>query len=172
MTEIESKRIETSISEKEELQGSLSMDVKQLEQELKVARSNYEKERRKQEDAEKLKTELTIKKDNLKTELMFKTRELEKLEEKVKTQAKEIEAKSRERALLAKDEVSAQEKERDEKSKNAKLTNDQKKLQNKLAGCKKEANDLRETIHQLNKEKENYGLQASQANAKYYQCLE
>ena len=31
MTEIESKRIETSISEKEELQASLSMDVKQLE---------------------------------------------------------------------------------------------------------------------------------------------
>lgn len=67
----------------------------------------YEKEVRKREEAITCKDEIDIKRGTLKTQLMLKTKELENLEETVKAQAKEIESKSRERALLAKDVVSA-----------------------------------------------------------------
>lgn len=39
-------------------------------------------------------------------------------------------------------------------------------------GYKAEASKLNKLIWQLEKDKQKYGIEASQANAKYYQCLE
>ena len=78
----------------------------------------------------------------------------------------------RERDLLNKDVVLAEEKERDKGSVIQTLENELKKLQNKIQGYKLEGQKLQKLIYQLEKDKQKYGIEASQANAKYYQCLE
>ena len=78
----------------------------------------------------------------------------------------------RERDLLNKDVVTAEEKERDKGSAIQTLENELKKLQNKILGYQSEAQKLQKLNYQLEKDKQKYGIEASQANAKYYQCLE
>lgn len=62
----------------------------------------------------------------------------------------------------------SREKEGDQKN----LENELKKLKNKVEGYKTETQKLRDMINQLEKDKDKYGTEASQANAKYYQCME
>mmetsp|Transcript_33726 Transcript_33726/g.32759 ORF Transcript_33726/g.32759 Transcript_33726/m.32759 type:complete len:146 (-) Transcript_33726:1018-1455(-) len=78
----------------------------------------------------------------------------------------------RERDLLNKDVVTAEDKEREKASTISTLKNEAKKLLNKILGYKAEGKKLQKLIGQLEKDKEKYGIEASQANAKYYQCLE
>lgn len=74
--------------------------------------------------------------------------------------------------MLNKDVVTAEEEERRSASIISTLENELKKLQNKILGYKAEAQKLQKLIHQLEKDKQKYGVDASNANAKYYQCLE
>lgn len=67
------------------------------------------------------------------------TREFEKMKKAVEEDKKEIEQKMRERDLLNKDVVLAEEKERDKGSNIQTLENELKKLQNKIQGYKAEA---------------------------------
>lgn len=85
---------------------------------------------------------------------------------------KDIENKMRERDLLNKDVVEAEEKKIQQAHLRQTLENDQVKLRNKLQSFKAEADRLQQTINTLEHEKEKYGIEASQANAKYYQSLE
>jgi hypothetical protein len=52
------------------------------------------------------------------------------------------------------------------------LENELKKLQNKITGYKNEAAKLMDSIFLLEKDKQKYAVEASQANGKYYECLE
>ena len=65
----------------------------------------------------------------------------------------------------------AEEKEREKGDAIQTLEGELKKLQNKIQGYKAEAQKLQKLIYQLEKDKQKYGIEASQANAKYYQCL-
>ena len=85
---------------------------------------------------------------------------------------KEIEDKLRERDLLNKDVVDKQNVSREKESEQKNLDNELKKLKNKVEGFKSETGKLRLMIDQLEKDKDKYGTEASQANAKYYQCME
>lgn len=78
----------------------------------------------------------------------------------------------RERDLLNKDVVAAE--EQGKKKTDEKLTEDNeiKKLNNKHTGFKTQAEKLHQQIMQLEQDKNKYGIDASHANAKYYQCLE
>ena len=67
------------------------------------------------------------------------TRDFEKLKKAVEEDKKEIESKMRERDLLNKDVVLAEEKERDKGGAIQTLENELKKLQNKIQGYKAEA---------------------------------
>jgi predicted nucleic acid-binding Zn-ribbon protein len=78
----------------------------------------------------------------------------------------------RERDILNKDVVMAKDKEREKEEALMTLEGELTKLQNKIQGYKAEAQKLYKLIHQLEKDKQKYGFEASQANAKYYQCLE
>lgn len=82
---------------------------------------------------------------------------------------KEIDDKLRERDLLNKDVVDKQNISREKESEQKNLDNELKKLKNKVEGFKAETQKLREMINQLEKDKDKYGTEASQANAKYYQ---
>lgn len=72
------------------------------------------------------------KKDTLKIDLNLLSREFEKLKKSVDEDKKEIEQKMRERDLLNKDVVLAEEEERDKGSNIQTLDNELKKLQNKI----------------------------------------
>lgn len=111
-------------------------------------------------------------KERMKTDLQMQTREYEIHKKKVDDDKKEIDAKMRERDLLNKDVVAEEEKEREKSGVIQTLDNQFKKLYNKIVGYKAEAEKLRKLIFQLEKDKQKYGIEASQANAKYYQCLE
>jgi predicted nucleic acid-binding Zn-ribbon protein len=67
----------------------------------------------------------------------------------------------RERDLLNKDVVTAEEKERDKGGAIQTLENELKKLQNKIQGYKTEADKLGKLILTLEKDKQKYGIEAS-----------
>ena len=67
---------------------------------------------------------------------------------------KEIDQKMRQRDLLNKDVVTAEEDERKKQSIIMSLENELKKLQNKIQGYKAEAAKLMKLIHQLEKDKQ------------------
>ena len=58
------------------------------------------------------------------------------------------------------------------KSQQTDLQNQKKEQQNKIAACEAESKRLSIIIGNLTQEKAKYGVEASQANAKYYQCIE
>ena len=116
-------------------------------------------------DNEKRKIEVKTQLDELSKKYDLKKKEVD-------DDRKEIDSKMRQRDLLNKDVVTAEEDERRKFSIIQTLTNELKKLQNKIQGYKHEALNLQKLIHQLEKDKQKYGIEASQANAKYYQCLE
>ena len=80
---------------------------------------------------------------------------------KVETLKKEIESKMRERDLLNKDVVEAEEKERLNRDRVLTLENEKTKLKNKESGFKAEARRLNQEIFTLEQEKEKYGIEAS-----------
>jgi chromosome segregation ATPase len=93
------------------------------------------------------KDENEARKEKLKTDLMLLTRDYEKLKKAVDEDKKEIESKMRERDLLNKDVVLAEEKERDKGSAIQTLENELKKLQNKITGYKAESEKLKKLIY-------------------------
>jgi chromosome segregation ATPase len=74
----------------------------------------------------------------MKTDLALLSHEFDKIKKSVEEDNKEIEQKMRERDLLNKDVVLAEEKERDKGSVIQTLENELKKLQNKIQGYKLE----------------------------------
>lgn len=74
------------------------------------------------------------------------SREYDKLKKSVDEDKKEIEQKMRERDLLNKDVVLAEEKEREKGSNIQTLENELKKLQNKIQGYKVEGYKLKKLI--------------------------
>ena len=78
----------------------------------------------------------------------------------------------RERKLLGKDVVDKQEQERLKKDELQTRDNELRKIKNKHTAYQEEIEKLQKANAVLTTEKEKYGIEASQANARYYQCLE
>lgn len=97
---------------------------------------------------------------------------MEMVREEVEEIKKIIERKSRERTLLNSDVVSAEETERKKKEELLAKDNELRKIENKHTAYTEEIQRLNKQNAKLEKEKEKYGMEASQANGKYYQCLE
>lgn len=68
--------------------------------------------------------------------------------------------------------VQAEGKEKLMKEQKTDLENQKKEQQNKIAACEAESKRLSIIIGNLTQEKAKYGTEASEANAKYYQCIE
>jgi hypothetical protein len=94
------------------------------------------------------------------------------LKAEVQASQKDIETRIRERKLLNNDVVQAETKEKLMLSQKTDLENQKKEQQNKIAACEAESKRLSIIIGNLTQEKAKYGVEASQANAKYYQCIE
>jgi chromosome segregation ATPase len=113
-----------------------------------------------------------LEEDKMKRNSVDIEEKLEKIKSIVAEKKKEIEDKLRERDLLNKDVVDKQNVSREKEGEQKNLENELKKLKNKVEGYKTETQKLRDMINQLEKDKDKYGTEASQANAKYYQCME
>jgi hypothetical protein len=98
--------------------------------------------------------------------------EYKRLKAEVQASQKDIETRIRERKLLNNDVVQAETKEKLMLSQKTDLENQKKEQQNKIAACEAESKRLSIIIGNLTQEKAKYGVEASQANAKYYQCIE
>ena len=107
-----------------------------------------------------------------KDQLSHLSRQFENKKKIVEEERKEIDQKMRQRDLLNKDVVGAEEEERKKQGVIQTLENELKKLQNKITGYKNEAAKLMDQIFLLEKDKQKYAVEASQANGKYYECLE
>jgi chromosome segregation ATPase len=159
--------------EKEQLKGEqVERHVKELRHELKAKKALLRKVEKEYGPLFEKRHELEAVLGTVKTNLALTNKEYEDLRADVDESKKRIEAKMRERDLLNKDVVLAEEKERDKGDAIQTLEGELKKLQNKIQGYKAEAQKLQKLIYQLEKDKQKYGIEASQANAKYYQCLE
>ena len=132
-----------------------------LQKSLRKAREAKEEKKNNEAARQKLKGQLDLENDIY-----------EMKKETVETNRKDIEQNTRQRDLLNKDVATAEEKEREQLSSIQSKENELKKLQNKITGFKAYASKLQKMIHQLEKDKQKYGIEASNANAKYYQCLE
>lgn len=78
----------------------------------------------------------------------------------------------RERDLLNKDVVDQEDLARINASRIKILDGEKTKLDNKISGYKAESEKLSQKMWELDNDKEKYGIEASQCNAKYYHCLE
>jgi len=78
----------------------------------------------------------------------------------------------RERDLLNKDVVDQEELAHRNNDEMLTLQNEKTKLANKIAGYKAEADRLSKKMWELDQQKEKYGKEASECNAKYYHSLE
>lgn len=114
--------------------------------------------------------EITL--NSLKAESFEKEKVIEALNQEIQTSQKDIETRIRERKLLNNDVVQAEAKEALMKDQVKDLGNQKNEQKNKIAACEAESKRLSIIIGNLTQEKAKYGVEASQANAKYYQCIE
>ena len=166
------KADEASLAKEEEKAVQYETQVKELKQELKLKKALLKKCEKEYVPMAANKHRLEADMGTLKVDFFMINKEFETLSAEVDESKKKIEAKMRERDLLNKDVVQAEEKEREKGDAIQTLEGELKKLQNKIQGYKAEAQKLQKLIYQLEKDKQKYGIEASQANAKYYQCLE
>ena len=136
-----------------------------MEKELRNRYKQTEKKRKERDQNEQIK-------ESLKGRIQILNVEFESAKRRVEEEKKEIEERMRERDLCNKDVVKAEEENRVQTSLIQSHQNQLKKLENKIQGYKTEIQKLQKLIYQLEKDKQKYGIEASQANAKYYQCLE
>jgi chromosome segregation ATPase len=94
---------------------------------------------RKNAEIRAVKDDSEASKERMKMELILLTRDFEKWKKSVEEDKKDIDQRMRERDLLNKDVVTAEEKERDKSSVIQTLENQFKKLENKILGYKAEA---------------------------------
>ena len=97
---------------------------------------------------------------------------LENMRKVVEEDRSLIEEKMRARDLLNKRVVKSEEKQKLQEDLEMTHKNQLKKLDNEIQAYKTEAEKLNKIISQLENDKRKYGIEASQANAKYYHCLE
>jgi chromosome segregation ATPase len=152
---------QVQLDKEQEKLGAQEGQVHELKVELKTKKALLRK-------AEKDYAPLAIHRHKLeadlgtvRTELLLVNKEYEELRAEVDENKKKIESKMRERDLLNKDVVLAEEKEREKGDAIQTLEGELKKLQNKIQGYKAEAQKLQKHIYQLERDKQKYGVEAS-----------
>ena len=131
----ESKRREKCLLENANIEArkeGLEKEVAEMEANNKTLEEKLHKLLRKNNLQQMERDNNDALKEKMKVDLQLQTNEFEKWKKSVDEDKKEIEAKMRERDLLNKDVVQAEEKERDKVSAKQTLENELKKLQNKI----------------------------------------
>lgn len=99
-------------------------------------------------------------------------KESEKLRKNTESDQSSIENLKRERDMITKTVMRARDNVRSQEDTSITMDNNKKKLENEIKKYSKDIKKLKDKVWQLQKEQERYGLEKSQAYAKYSQCLE
>ena len=111
-------------------------------------------------------------KDIAKNSIYQLEREIEETKKIAKEDKKVVDTMKNERDLLMKDIHKADKNNRDQGEKLLKEEKDHQDKRNEIHALRKDIERLNRKISQLEKEKEKYGINAAQANAKYFHSLE
>ena len=143
-----------------------------MEKEVENNRKKLTYIRKKVIEAQKFKKDNDASKEKLKFDFEDVDNAYKKIKKVVDEEKKLIEEKKRERDLLNKDVATAESEARDQDGVIQTENNELLKLQNKITGYRGEVMKLHKMIRGLESDKSKYGVEASQANAKYYENLE
>ena len=127
---------------------------------------------KKVKDVEQKRIETEGQRDLLKTEIARLEREIEAQRRQVEMDKKNIEDMAREKDLLQNNLRKTQTATQKQADLVKVQENTKKNLESEIIGYKSEAQKQRKTIYSLEKEREKYGQQASDATAKYLEALE
>ncbi|OMJ69999.1 hypothetical protein SteCoe_32128 [Stentor coeruleus] len=99
-------------------------------------------------------------------------KESESLRKNTESDQNLIENLKRERDMITKTVMRARDNVRAQEDTSITMDNNKKKLENEIKKYSKDIKKLKDKVWQLQKEQERYGIEKSQAYAKYSQCLE
>ena len=99
-------------------------------------------------------------------------KESERLRKNTESDQNLIENLKRERDMITKTVMRARDNVRSQEDTSITMDNNKKKLENEIKKYSKDIKKLKDKVWQLQKEQERYGIEKSQAYAKYSQCLE
>eukprot|EP00742_Colponemidia_sp_Colp-10_P001279 GILJ01001378.1.p1 GENE.GILJ01001378.1~~GILJ01001378.1.p1 ORF type:complete len:869 (-),score=252.53 GILJ01001378.1:154-2760(-) len=151
---------------------SKTEEIAHIKQELMRVTKMREAVLKKVGQLEEEKKELETSRDMLRGDITAINREIETQRKQAEADRKQIEDLLREKDLLNKNVVKADERTKRQVDLVKVHENTKKNLENEIQGYKGESQKMRKMIYQLEKDREKYGIEASQANAKYYQALE
>lgn len=118
------------------------------------------------------KENVILRKEQISSEVDILSHAVDEHKKLRETVQEEIDHQIRERGHLTKNVKKVEDLDHDLFGEITYVNNKLKKLQNQVRGYQIEAQKLNRTISQLEKEREKYGIEASQAHAKYYQTIE
>uniref|UniRef100_A0A061SN17 Flagellar associated protein n=1 Tax=Tetraselmis sp. GSL018 TaxID=582737 RepID=A0A061SN17_9CHLO len=121
---------------------------------------------------EKQKAEIERTRDDLRTEIGSLEREIESMRKGLETERKKQDELMRERDILNKLKTQAESATQRQVDLVKINENTKRNLEQEIQGYKIEAQKQQKLIYQLEKEREKYGTEASEANSKYTQALE
>ena len=143
---------------------------------LEETKSRYEKDlsnlKRKNENLTQEKKEADILRDKARDYMHSLIKESERLRKGTETDQSLIENLKRERDMITKTVMRARDNVRGQEDVSITMDNNKKKLENEIKKYSKDIKKLKDKVWQLQKEQERYGIEKSQAYAKYSQCLE
>lgn len=166
------KLVEGNVEKERLVSDQIEKQLKDLRHELKTKKALLRKVEKEYGPLFLKRGDLDADVGAMKDKLFLINKEYDDLCAEVDESKKRIEAKMHDRDILNKEVVTAEDKESEKGKAIQTLNGELTKLQNKIQGYKSEAQKLQKLIYQLEKDKQKYGIEASQANAKYYQCLE
>jgi chromosome segregation ATPase len=172
--------------QKQELGNNIVREVTGINMDLKKAQEEFESLEEEQERLRKDLSSHTKKNSSLTQErreaemlrdqardyVQMLIRESDALRKNTEMDQKSIENMKRERDMVMKSVLRAKDSVKVQDEQIVTQKNNQKKIKNEISGYTKENSRMTQMVYQLQKEKERYGIEKSQAYAKYRQCLE
>ena len=143
---------------------------------LEEVKSKYEKDladlEKKKENLLQERKEAEILRDKARDYMHSLIKESERLRKNTDSDQSLIENLKRERDMITKTVMRARDNVRSQEEASITMDNNKKKLENEIKKYSKDIKKLKDKVWQLQKEQERYGVEKSQAYAKYSQCLE
>ncbi|KXZ47347.1 hypothetical protein GPECTOR_36g70 [Gonium pectorale] len=163
LAENSAKQVELKVKEEE---------IAAIKQEASRVNKLREQTMKKTKQLEEQRAEVERERDTLRGELSALERDLEAKQKEVDTERKKLEELMRERDVLTKLRSQAENSTQKQMDLIKINENTKRNLEQEIQGYKTEAQKQSKLIYQLEKEREKYSIEASEASAKYMQALE
>ncbi|KAG2452279.1 hypothetical protein HYH02_003303 [Chlamydomonas schloesseri] len=163
LAENSAKQVELKVKDEE---------ITAIKQEASRVNKLREQTVKKTKQLEEQRVEVEKERDVLKSELASLERDLEAKQKEVDVEKKKLEELMRERDVLTKQRTQAENATQKQIDQIKINENTKRNLEQEIQGYKTEAQKQSKLVYQLEKEREKYSIEASDASAKYMQALE